>query len=221
MLSSFFTSWCHPSDFKHLPGIWLPLRNKTHIGLSKCGSTSLRMIQQQTNPIHKSSLALDPEAVVDAPILAEGMKWSNWCFCADNVSVPSLLSQNCLKLPVLVAEIQSGFSKYYLMMTMTKKSGGFWNYDWWWWLHLLLNLVILNTLQQWICCWIGWSWTLFGDESGCWILVILQTIWWWSWCQWWWSWREMLCRWIWCQIKCWIRQFWKLWCRIWQSWSSL
>jgi hypothetical protein len=32
------------------------------------------MNQQQTNPIHKSSLALDPEAVVDAPILVEGMK---------------------------------------------------------------------------------------------------------------------------------------------------
>jgi hypothetical protein len=84
-----------------------------------------------------------------------------------------------LKLPVLVAEIQSGFSKYYLMMTMTKKSGGFWNYDWWW-LHLLLNLVILNTLQQWICCWLGdlehslvmnlvvefwWSCKLSGDEA--------------------------------------------------------
>lgn len=94
-------------------------------------------------------------------------------------------------------------------MTMTKKSGGFWNYDCWW-LHLLLNLVILNTLQQWICCWIGWSWTLSGDESGCWILVILQTIWWWSCCQWWWSWREILCRWVWCQIKCWIWRFWKL-----------
>ncbi len=217
MLSSFFTPWCHPSDFKHLPGIWLPLRNKTHIGLSKCGSASLRMIQQWTNPIHKSSLALDPEAVVDAPISAEGMKWSNWCLCADNGSVPSLLSQNCLKLPVLVAEILSGFSKYYLMMMMTKKSGGFWNYDRWW-LHLLLNLVILNTLWWWV-------WLLnFGDLENSMVmkllsmmvifktgslltslvpnlmlnLAILKTLWWWLWKLWWW-----------------------IWCWIWQSWNSL